>query len=98
MITTHCRNDGRRAGIVKCVSDSHVSGFVTSVPMAKDRFVAKLENLHQISLTVIGRRSGRKITLPVWFVSAEAALWLLPVHGSRTQWYRNLLVNPEIAI
>src|SRR5436309_2888019 len=73
-------------------------GLVPREPMAEDRFVAKLENRRQISITVIGRHSGRKITLPVWFVSAEAGLWLLPVHGSRTQWYRNLLVNPEITI
>ena len=66
--------------------------------MAEDRFVTKLENRQQISITVIGRRSGRKITLPVWFVAADAALWLLPVHGSRTQWYRNLLTNPAITI
>src|SRR5881409_1809402 len=98
MITTHCRNDGRRVGKVKCVSDSHVSGFVTRESMAEDRFVAKLEKRRQISITVIGRHSGREITLPVWFVSADAELWLLPVHGSRTQWYRNLLVNQEITI
>jgi len=36
--------------------------------------------------------------LPVWFVLAEDALWLLPVYGSQTQWYRNLLMNPAITI
>jgi deazaflavin-dependent oxidoreductase (nitroreductase family) len=66
--------------------------------MTEDRFVAKLENRQQISITVIGRRSGRKITLPVWFVYKDAVLWLLPVHGSQTQWYRNLSVNPAITI
>ena len=54
--------------------------------------------LRQVSISVIGRRSGRTITLPVWFVSEEGALWLLPVYGSRTQWYRNLLANRDITI
>ena len=54
--------------------------------------------LRQISITVIGRSSGRTISLPVWFVSKENALWLLPVYGSQTQWYRNLLSNPTITI
>ena len=65
---------------------------------AGDRIDRLLKNRRQISISVIGRRTGRTITLPVWFVSADDALWLLPVYGSRTQWYRNLLVNPTITI
>ena len=65
---------------------------------AEDRIDRLLKNRRQISISVIGRRTGRTITLPVWFVSADDALWLLPVYGSRTQWYRNLLVNPTITI
>ena len=66
--------------------------------MAGDRFSRALKDRRQISISVIGRRSGRTITKPVWFVLAGDALWLLPVYGSRTQWYRNLLVNPTITI
>ena len=65
---------------------------------AEDRIDRLLKNRRQISISVIGRRTGRTITLIVWFVSADDALWLLPVYGSRTQWYRNLLVNPTITI
>ncbi len=57
-----------------------------------------LKNRRQISITVIGRRSGRAITVPVWFVFEENALWLLPVYGSETQWYRNLRADPAITI
>lgn len=66
--------------------------------MAEDRFPRALKDRRQISISVIGRRSGRTITLPVWFVLAEDALWLLPVYGSQTQWYRNLLMNATITI
>lgn len=66
--------------------------------MDKDRLSHALKDRRQVSITVIGRRSGRTITLPVWFVLAEDALWLLPVYGSQTQWYRNLLTNPTITI
>jgi len=52
----------------------------------------------EIEITVIGRKSGRAISLPVWFVLEEAKLYLLPVHGSETQWYRNVLKNPSIRI
>src|SRR2546427_6368456 len=48
--------------------------------------------------TVIGRRTGRSIKIPVWFVFEENTLCLLPVYGSRTQWYRNLQKNRAITI
>src|SRR5437867_8579732 len=64
----------------------------------EDAFSRALKDRRQISISVIGRRSGRTITKPVWFVLAEDALWLLPVYGARTQWYRNLLVDATITI
>jgi deazaflavin-dependent oxidoreductase (nitroreductase family) len=47
---------------------------------------------------VIGRKSGRTISVPVWFVLEGEKLYLLPVQGSDTQWYRNVLQNPSIRI
>jgi hypothetical protein len=47
---------------------------------------------------VTGRKSGRTISIPVWFVSDGAELYLLPVQGSHTQWYKNALKNPSIRI
>jgi|SRR4029434_1731048 len=66
--------------------------------MAEDKFDRGLKKRQQISITVVGRHSGRTITLPVWFVSTDDGLLLLPVYGSQTQWYRNLLKNPTITI
>jgi deazaflavin-dependent oxidoreductase (nitroreductase family) len=57
-----------------------------------------LKKRRQISITVIGRRTGREITLPVWFVVDDKSVWLLPVYGSKTQWFRNLGTNRAIAI
>lgn len=67
-------------------------------PIGEDRFSRALKDRRQISISVIGRSSGRTITLPVWFVFEEDALWLLPVYGSETQWCRNLRMKPEITI
>jgi deazaflavin-dependent oxidoreductase (nitroreductase family) len=47
---------------------------------------------------VIGRKSGRKISNPVWFVLEGEKLYLLPVEGSDTQWYKNVLKTPSIRI
>jgi deazaflavin-dependent oxidoreductase (nitroreductase family) len=52
----------------------------------------------QIKISVIGRKSGKTISIPVWFVLDGEKLYLLPVQGSDTQWYKNVLKNPSIRI
>jgi hypothetical protein len=47
---------------------------------------------------VIGRKSRKTISIPVWFVLEGEKLYLLPVQGSNTQWYKNVLKNPSIWI
>jgi deazaflavin-dependent oxidoreductase (nitroreductase family) len=58
----------------------------------------RLSRHRQIKLSVIGRKSGRTISIPVWFVLEGEKLYLLPVQGSDTQWYKNVLKNPSIRI
>ncbi len=57
-----------------------------------------LSSTEELEITVTGRKSARKISLPVWFVLEGANLLLLPVGGSGSSWYRNLLANPMIGI
>ncbi len=52
----------------------------------------------EINLTVTGRKSGRSSTRPVWFVLEGDTLYLLPVQGSGTEWYKNVLKNPTVRI
>jgi deazaflavin-dependent oxidoreductase (nitroreductase family) len=66
--------------------------------MAVKAIADLLKKRRQISISVTGRRTGRAITLPVWFVCDDRALWLLPVYGSHTQWYRNLQKDRAITI
>jgi len=58
----------------------------------------RLDRFREINLTVIGRKTKGSISRPVWFVYDEGKLYLLPVYGSDTQWYRNILENPSIRI
>jgi len=58
----------------------------------------RLARYREIKLSVIGRKSGKPISNPVWFVAEGDTLYLLPVHGSDTQWYKNVLKNPAIRI
>jgi deazaflavin-dependent oxidoreductase (nitroreductase family) len=68
--------------------------------MAKQNETLKerLFGSREIHISVIGRKSGRTISIPVWLVLDEEKLYLLPVQGSDTQWYKNVLKNPSIRI
>jgi deazaflavin-dependent oxidoreductase (nitroreductase family) len=68
------------------------------VATSKDSLKDRLSRYREITISVIGRKSGRKISIPVWFVVEGDELHLLPVAGSETQWYKNVLKNPSIGI
>ena len=63
-----------------------------------DALETRLSRLSEITITVTGRKSGRAISIPVWFALEDRKLYLLPVSGSDTQWYKNVLKNPSIRI
>src|ERR1700730_17937000 len=65
---------------------------------SNDALKDRLSRLNEITITVTGRKSGRTISVPVWFVLEDGKLYLLPVNGSDTQWYKNVLKNPSIRI
>jgi hypothetical protein len=59
---------------------------------------SRLTRYRQIKLSVICRKSGQTISVPAWFVLEGERLYLLPMRGSDTQWYKNVLQNPTIRI
>jgi deazaflavin-dependent oxidoreductase (nitroreductase family) len=62
------------------------------------RLKKDLESADEIELTVIGRKSGRKIPRPVWFVLDGDKLLLLSGSGRKSEWYKNVLKNPAVEI
>jgi len=68
------------------------------MPAQKESLKDRLSRYREIKITVTGRKSGRAITNPVWFVQEGDKLYLLPVQGSDTQWYKNVLKNPSLGI
>jgi deazaflavin-dependent oxidoreductase (nitroreductase family) len=66
--------------------------------VGNEEFLIELNSTDEVQLTVKGRRSGRSITTPVWFVLEDEMMFLLPMYGFKTQWYRNLQADPEISI
>ena len=66
--------------------------------MAAADFAKALQKTDEIELTVTGRVSGKKSTRPVWFVLEGKTLYLLPVQGSDSEWYKNVLKHPTITL
>ena len=58
--------------------------------MSQRDFGTGLQNVQTIEITVTGRSSGRSLSYPIWFTLDGNTLYLLPVRGSDTEWYKNL--------
>jgi hypothetical protein len=71
---------------------------VDVVVMSKADLYERLNRVSEITLSVKGRRSGRDIPRPVWFVHEGNTLYLLPVQGTDTNWYKNFLANQTLKI
>src|SRR3989442_1950402 len=57
-----------------------------------------LDSSVELQITVTGRKSGREHSTPVWFVREGKTLFLMPVRGSKNQWYKNVLKSKRIKI
>ena len=68
------------------------------MPALKDSLKDRLARYRELKITVTGRKSGRPIAIPVWFVFESDTLYLVPVQGSDTQWYKNVLKDPKFRV
>ena len=66
--------------------------------MAFADFENVLNSTNEIELTITGRVSGRESSRPVWFVQQGENVYLLPVTGSDSQWYKNVVKTPAIRL
>jgi len=68
------------------------------MPVRTENLKERLSRTNEITITVTGRKSGRAISNPVWFTFEGDQLYLLPVRGSDTDWYKNILKNPSLRV
>ncbi len=66
--------------------------------MAHTDFSTGLQNASEIDITVTGRTSGRTHSYPIWFALDGNKLYLIPVRGSDTDWYKNVRKSPTIRL
>jgi hypothetical protein len=63
-----------------------------------DKLSFPWSEIHEIELTVTGRTSGKPLPRPVWFAVRGKELLLLPVTGTDTEWYKNILRDPRVTV
>ena len=66
--------------------------------LKSDSTFSGIKKEKEIELTVTGRKSGKPLPRPVWFVLRGTELLLLPVTGIDSQWYKNVLRNPQVKL
>ena len=66
--------------------------------MTQTDFRSAVQSANEIEITVTGRSSGRTHTYPIWFALEGNMLYLIPVKGSDTEWYKNLRKTPTIRL
>ena len=62
------------------------------------KFTDALRGTNTIDVTVTGRVSGRQISNPVLFVQEKGTIFLLPVRGSDTDWFKNVRAVPSLRL
>lgn len=53
---------------------------------------------YQLLLTTTGRKSGLRRDVPLEYIVAEGSAWVMAGYGPKTQWYRNLQVDPRVEV
>jgi hypothetical protein len=66
--------------------------------MSLTEFRQALTNTDQVEITATGRKSGKHLTNPVWFVQEAEKLSLVPVNGSDSDRYKNVRRTPVIEV
>ncbi|MER7888195.1 nitroreductase/quinone reductase family protein [Micromonospora sp. NPDC048909] len=66
--------------------------------MSTEAVMDAFDGEQEIEITVTGRKSGRQISHPVWFVQEEQSMFLVPVTGSDSDWYKNVSRTPMIRV
>ena len=58
----------------------------------------RLKISNEVSITVTGRKTGKRFSAPVWFVLDREKVILVPMKGSDNEWYKDLVKDPQIEL
>ncbi len=61
-------------------------------------FVEAVKGKSELELTVTGRRTKKAHSMTVWFCADADKIYLIPVNGTDTEWYKNILRDSSITL
>jgi deazaflavin-dependent oxidoreductase (nitroreductase family) len=66
--------------------------------MTNSDFRTALDSAQELQITFVGRKTGKKFSTPIWFAKDGEKVYLLPVSGSASNWYKDVVKNPKIEL
>jgi len=66
--------------------------------MNRSDFSEAILKSRELEIAFKGRKTNRTFKATVWFAQEGEKIYLLPVYGSDTNWYKNARVNPNLEI
>jgi hypothetical protein len=66
--------------------------------MATSDFMKALASAGELQIAFMGRKSGKRFSVPVWFAVDGTTVYLLPVGGTGSKWYKSILKNPTMEL
>jgi hypothetical protein len=64
--------------------------------LTESDFRKALNSAQEVQMTFIGRKTGKRFSVPIWFAINKEKMYLLPVGGTRSKWYKSILKNPVL--
>jgi F420H(2)-dependent quinone reductase len=61
-------------------------------------FLDRLKQSSEVKITVIGRKTKKRFSIPVWFALDGSKVVLVPMKGSDNNWYKDLEKDPQIEL
>jgi len=75
-----------------------VLNLTSDSPASREEFLNKLRRSSEVRITVLGRTTKKKFSVPVWFVLGGEKVFLVPNTGSDNNWFKDLAENPQIEL
>ena len=81
---------------MKTEKDPFVDNVAMELQMIEDK-LAKIASQKTLHLTTTGRRTGKRLTVEVWFAVGKDSLYLSH-EGAETDWMKNIKKNGTVTI
>lgn len=72
--------------------------FATAAPAMTPEGLRDVAGEWSVEIVTTGRKSRKPRAATIWFVHEEGRIWVQSGKGGKTDWYRNLLADPEVSL